>query len=103
MWCCAYLWQVDEDLHALVGPHVCNVAEVGGVGDDPRPPVTPGTREAGVTHLIAGFSNTASTSNTDQSAPGLLWMYSFYIKHVYHNTLGLGERDRDRQTDRQTD
>ena len=39
--CIAYLGQVNEDLHALVWPHVCDVAEVGGGRDDPRPPVTP--------------------------------------------------------------
>lgn len=36
-----YLWQVDEDLHALVWPHVCDMAEVGRRRNDPRPPVTP--------------------------------------------------------------
>ena len=39
--CIAYLGQVNEDLHALVWPHVCDVAEVGGGRDDPRHPVTP--------------------------------------------------------------
>lgn len=35
-----YLWQVDQDLHALIRAHMCDVAEVCRPRDEPRLPLT---------------------------------------------------------------